>query len=246
MSSLTRSLHVLEAVAEHQPVGVGALSRLLGQPKSTVQRTLVTLAEAGWVRGGGETTRWTLGARAMTIGRRTTSEVRLREAALEPMRRLNEATREAVHFTVPDGDRGMVVIDRLDSDQPVRTFISIGATTSLTASSTGRAVLAHRTDDEIAPLVARGLERCTARTVTDPDAWWRELQLTRTRGYAVNLGENRDNVCAVAAAVLDPGEAAVAGICISVPDVRFTSARIPDWGEQVRGAARVIMANLRR
>ena len=47
MKSVTRSLRILEAVAQHQPVTVGELTKLFGLPKSTVQRTLVTLAEAG-------------------------------------------------------------------------------------------------------------------------------------------------------------------------------------------------------
>ncbi|WP_234389948.1 helix-turn-helix domain-containing protein [Streptomyces sp. MMG1533] len=50
MKSVTRSLRILEAVAQHQPVTVGELTKLFGLPKSTVQRTLVTLAEAGWLR----------------------------------------------------------------------------------------------------------------------------------------------------------------------------------------------------
>ncbi|MCX5250588.1 helix-turn-helix domain-containing protein [Streptomyces sp. NBC_00201] len=64
MKSLTRSLRVLEAVARHQPVTVGELTKLFGLPKSTVQRTLVTPAEAGWLRANRkDTTRWEIGAR---------------------------------------------------------------------------------------------------------------------------------------------------------------------------------------
>ena len=66
MKSVTRSLRVLEAVAQHQPVTVGELTKLFGLPKSTVQRTLVTLAEAGWLRANRkDTTRWEIGARVL-------------------------------------------------------------------------------------------------------------------------------------------------------------------------------------
>ena len=54
-----RVLEVFEAVAEHQPVGVAALSRMLGIDKSAVQRALVTLAEQGWIQARDDpTTRW--------------------------------------------------------------------------------------------------------------------------------------------------------------------------------------------
>ncbi|MDX2800373.1 helix-turn-helix domain-containing protein, partial [Streptomyces scabiei] len=35
MKSVTRSLRILEAVAQHQPVTVGELTKLFGLPKST-------------------------------------------------------------------------------------------------------------------------------------------------------------------------------------------------------------------
>ncbi|WP_425559978.1 helix-turn-helix domain-containing protein [Kitasatospora paranensis] len=68
-------LSVLELVAEHQPAGVGELSRISGLPKSTVQRTLRALADAGWIRPvGREFTRWALTPRMVTIGRRAARE----------------------------------------------------------------------------------------------------------------------------------------------------------------------------
>ncbi len=59
MNSLLKSIAVIEAVSEHQPVGVGELSKLLDMPKSSVQRVLTTFQEAGWLRqAGSEITRW--------------------------------------------------------------------------------------------------------------------------------------------------------------------------------------------
>ena len=63
-----RVLATLEALAEHQPIGVGALARLLGDDKSAVQRALVTLAHAGWIRPApGDQARWELSTRALVV-----------------------------------------------------------------------------------------------------------------------------------------------------------------------------------
>lgn len=72
---------ILEAVAEHQPVTVGELTKMFGLLKSTVQRTLITLRGAGWLRAGrGDRTRWEIGARVLRqprIANRTgTSQVK--------------------------------------------------------------------------------------------------------------------------------------------------------------------------
>lgn len=50
MRSVRTTFRILEAVAEHQPIGLSELARRLGLPKSTVQRSLATLAELGWIR----------------------------------------------------------------------------------------------------------------------------------------------------------------------------------------------------
>ncbi|MEV1178630.1 helix-turn-helix domain-containing protein, partial [Nonomuraea sp. NPDC049784] len=47
MQNVLNALRVLEEVAIRQPAGVGELARVLGLPKSTVQRSLRTLHDAG-------------------------------------------------------------------------------------------------------------------------------------------------------------------------------------------------------
>ncbi|MEU9882129.1 helix-turn-helix domain-containing protein [Streptomyces phaeochromogenes] len=49
MKGIIGSLRILEAVARHQLVTVGELTNPFGLPKPTVQRTPVTLDEAGWL-----------------------------------------------------------------------------------------------------------------------------------------------------------------------------------------------------
>src|SRR5215471_12749022 len=115
MQSVLRSLAVLEAVAEHQPVRVGELTPLLGLPKSTVQRSLETLAEAGWLRQvDGDLTRWALTSRAQSVVLRSGGDADLREYALRPMQRLRDVAGETTHLFVPTGSYQVVVIERVD------------------------------------------------------------------------------------------------------------------------------------
>src|SRR5690606_38322126 len=109
-----------------QPVGVSELARLLGVPKSTVQRALMTLAEAGWISGSGnETTKWRLTTKVLRIAGRAGGESGLRVTALAVMEELHAATEESIHLTVPEGDH-VVRIDRIDSTRPVRTYLPLG------------------------------------------------------------------------------------------------------------------------
>lgn len=247
MQSVLRSLDVLEAVAEHQPIGVAELARKLDLPTSTVQRILSTLAQAGWLRPtDDELTRWAMTGKALIVGRKAVREVGLKEAAAGPMTALRDATQETIHLSVVDGNERMILIDRVDCDQPVRTYNKLGGTSPIHATSSGRSVLAAMSDADVEAVIARGLERLTETTITDPERLRRDIAEIRENGYAVNISENRANVCAIGAAIRDTGGRPVAGIAISMPDLRFDHRRVPHWGGLAVKTATEIGANLER
>ena len=238
MKSVTRSLRILEAVAQHQPVTVGELTKLFGLPKSTVQRTLVTLAEAGWLRANRrDTTRWEVGARVLAVRPAALQGSSLFAAAREPMVRLRDTVNETIHLSVPDALQCMVVVDRVDCSHAVRTFHTVGDTSPLHATATGRAVLAHLPKQDVEELIERGLERYSDTTPADPDELRAELDRIRTDGYAVNRNQYRPDVCAIAAPVLDEDGTPLATVAISMPDSRYDADRLPEWGRMVADAA---------
>ncbi|MDX2524761.1 IclR family transcriptional regulator [Streptomyces europaeiscabiei] len=246
MKSVTRSLRILEAVAQHQPVTVGELTKIFGLPKSTVQRTLVTLAEAGWLRANRkDTTRWEIGARVLAVRPAALQGSSLLTAAHEPMVRLRDALNETIHLSVPDALQCMVVVDRVDSDHPVRTFHTIGDTSPLHATAVGRAVLAHLPKQDVEELIAQGLERFTDTTPADPEELRAELDRIRTDGYAVNRNQYRPGVCAIAAPVLDEAGTPLASVAVSMPDSRFDAERLPEWSRMVAETAAEITGRRR-
>ncbi len=245
MKSVTRSLRVLEAVAQHQPVTVGELTKLFGLPKSTVQRTLVTLAEAGWLRANREdTTRWEIGARVLAVRPAALQGSSLFAAAREPMIRLRDTVNETIHLSVPDALHSMVVVDRVDCDHPVRTFHTIGDTSPLHATAVGRAILARLPKQDVEELIAQGLERFSDTTPADPDELRAELDRIRADGYAINRNQYRPGVCALAAPVLDENGTPLAAVAISMPDSRYDVKRESEWGGLVAGAAEEISGRL--
>ncbi|MEU9780804.1 IclR family transcriptional regulator [Streptomyces phaeochromogenes] len=237
MKSVTRSLRILEAVAQHQPVTVGELTKLFGLPKSTVQRTLVTLAEAGWLRANRkDTTRWEVGARVLAVRPAALQGSSLFAAARDPMVRLRDKVNETIHLSVPDALQCMVVVDRVDCDHAVRTFHTIGDTSPLHATATGRAVLAHLPKQDVEEFIARGLERYSETTPTDPEELRAELRRIRTDGYAFNGNQYRPGVCAIAAPVLDEDGTPLATVAISMPESRYDADELPEWGRLVADA----------
>jgi len=241
MDSVKTALKVLEQVGIAGHVGVSELARAVGEPKSTIQRDLVTLHEAGWIRPVDlhGRRRWTLSSKVLALARRFQPALRLREHALPVMEELRDLTRETIHLMLREGNR-VVLIERLDSPQTLRTVRQLGASTPLHAASNGKAVLAYLTEAERAAYLARPLQAFTPRTLTDPAAVERDLEKTRSRGYSLGDGELDLDVRAVAAAIrLETGEP-VAALSISCPAFRFPDDKVGQYGEWVsRAAARI-------
>ncbi|MDX3517191.1 IclR family transcriptional regulator [Streptomyces scabiei] len=236
--SVTRALQILEAVAQHQPVTVGELSKLLALPKSTVQRTLVTLNEAGWLRANRkDTTRWDIGARVLAVRPAALQGSSLFAAAREPMIRLRDALNETIHLSVPDGLQGTVIVDRVDCTHALRIVFAIGDISPLHATASGRAILARLPTADVDEVVRRGLERFSDATPTDPVQLRADLERVRADGFSVNRNQYRPGVCAVAAAILDADGTPLATITVSMPDSRYDEDKLPEWGRLVADTA---------
>ncbi|MFF7135383.1 IclR family transcriptional regulator, partial [Streptomyces sp. NPDC008196] len=147
-----------------------------------------------------------------------------------------------IHLSVPDALDGMVVVDRVDCDHPVRTFHTIGDTTPLHATAAGHAVLAHLPASEVDEVAAGTLEGYGEETITDPEKLRTELDRVRRRGYAVNHNQYLQGVCAIAAPVLDGEGIPLAAVAVSLPDSRFEPDRLDELGKLVTDTAAEITA----
>ncbi|MFE5702291.1 IclR family transcriptional regulator [Rhodococcus koreensis] len=244
--TLIRGLRVLDAIADQSaPIGVAELSRQLELPKSTVFRLLRTLEQEGWAETSADpVTRWQLSPHMWGIARRHEPLSGIRDIALPHLNALGEKTAETIHFSVPDRNVQLILIERIDSVQAVRTFNPIGASTPFHASASGKAVLAMLPDDEMTAILSRPLDKPTANTSVDPRYLRHQILEVRERGYAVNISENREHVCAIAAAVTDNASRPVAAVAISMPDIRFVPDQVPEWGSWVCETARAISSAL--
>jgi IclR family acetate operon transcriptional repressor len=234
MKSVIRSLRILEAVAQHQPASLSELTKLFDLPKSTVQRTLLTLNEAGWLRASrGDRTRWEIGARVLAVRPAALQGSSLFAAARDPMVRLRDAVNETIHLSVPDGLECMVTVDRVDCHQAVRAFHQIGDISPLHATATGHVVLAHLSAADVDEVISQRLDSYGDSTITDPQQLKAVLERVGQDGYAVNRNQYLPGVCAIAAPVLDEKQAPLAAIAISMPDSRFDPQRLPEWARLV-------------
>lgn len=236
MNSVLTALRVFEEVALAQPIGLSELSKRLDVPKSTVQRCLRTLADAGWLRTApANPGQWVITGRAFSLGSAMSSGDELRRVALPELGRLQSETGETVHLAVPDGNE-LVLIERLDSAHQLRAFLALGTRLPLHAASTGKAYLASLPDDRIEEFLSDGLVSVTDHTVTDPDTLRREIADIRARGYAVTEQGLHEGIAAVAVALRGRSGAVRGCFSISGPASRLTPDLYTPYGTKALAA----------
>lgn len=238
MNSVLSTLRVLEEVAARQPIGVSELARVIATPKSSVQRCLVTLQQAGWLRVvDPQHARWGVTSKALIIGLSGSGEQDLRDLADPVIKSLSDRTDETVHLVLRDGT-DCVISARVDSRQSIRTFVEIGTRAPLHATSSGVAIMARLSTSEVEELLSHDLERYTETTVTDPKLLLAEIERTRERGYAVNPSSWwRPHVAAVGAAITGSGGRPIAAVALSIPELRYDVKKQETFGRLTREAA---------
>jgi IclR family transcriptional regulator, acetate operon repressor len=244
MDSVKSVLRIIEAVATSPEIGVSDLSRQLQQPKTTVQRGLMTLHEAGWIRPTNEPRRrWKITSKLFMLSRSAETEARLRRAALPIMQSLRDETQETTHLMVRE-ERHLVLIERVDSPLALRTVRDLGSRSPLHTSANGKAYLAHLSAREQEDYLNGKLSALTENSKTDPDLIRKDLAQIRKLGYATNVGELDLHVHAVAAPVMNQEGRPIAALSISCPSSRLPVEKMPVFGEKVVAAARTVTMRL--
>jgi IclR family acetate operon transcriptional repressor len=243
--SVLVALTVMEEIASQQPIGVSDLARRLALSKTTVHRSLLTLAEAGWIEATGDRRAlWSLSVKALSVaGRAVDSQHGLRGVAVPVMEDLRRATEETIHLLVRERTH-VVLIERLDGIKAVRVFNPVGGRGSVFRTSSGKAMLAALPQAELDRYVdiLRGRAELGAQA---PEPFLAELEQVRRRGFAINLASNQPDVHAVAAAILDARGAPLAAVTVSAPPERLPPSTCERIGPLVVDAARRISVGLR-
>lgn len=249
MKSVRTALSVFEIVAELQPVGLTAISKRLEIPKTTVQRSLTTLAEAGWlVPQLGDSGRWTVSARFAVLTSAAPAALTTREVARPHLAALRELTGETVSLFTIEGAR-MVMLDGVESRHAVRVVEQEVGPLPIHVSAAGRAMIAALAPEQrrsaVEQLGRTKLLRYTQRSVVDTPELLRRINIAARAGYAVVDREYLDDLSAVGAAVLSD-DTPVAGVALLGPAYRLTPPALAEMGAMVAQCAARIGAELTR
>lgn len=240
-----RAIDVLLLFNEQQPVLTAEeISERLGMPRSTTYRYLQSLRSYGLVEENDGSGGFRLGLAVLRLARAARQGMGLSEVALPIMHELVAQTGETALLTRRT-DAHVICIERVESQQRVRLSYERGQVLPLHAGASAKVLLAYLAPAEIEAILSNGpFPRYTDQTVTDPDVLRTQLELIRTRGYAMSEGEVDDGVRGVAAPVFDTQKRVVAGLSVAGPAFRINNAVLPNVTQAVQETAKRISLRL--
>lgn len=201
--TVQRAVQILSYTAAH-PEGV-SLDELCGQlalPKTSAYDILVTLVQEGMLAiKPGPKQLYQIGIFAYRIGMsypNASDTLKLISTELTELARTSNRTA----FFGKLSDKEVVYILKEVPENPIITTATIGSTAPLYCTSLGKTLLAFLPEEQSDALLSEiEIQPRTRYTLKSTEELLRDLDLTRTRGYALDFREYEEHMLCVSAPV---------------------------------------------
>lgn len=244
IASVDNALRLLLRFRESKTLRVASAARALGVAPSTAHRLLQMLRYHGFVEQEPSTHEYRAGRALIDVGLSVVRGIDFRSAALPVMEAVCRDVRETINLAVLQA-REVLFIGGIESDRLVRVSTRVGVTLPAHTTSSGKAMLAFLSDQELRSLYPRErLSGLTEASIRSRQRLFAELATVRESGYAVNRGESEIELVAVAVPILDRVGRPRAALAVSIPSPRFDEAQVAPLGARLRRAAGEIASSL--
>lgn len=230
-TTVLKAFDLLGLFAERPLLGAGEAARLLGSPRASTHRLLVTLRAAG-VLESNENGQYRLGLRLFELGATAPLRRRLHESCLPALEALSAEVALPAHLAVRDGS-DLVCLETVQQ-RPLDTPLQIGQRAPLHTTAAGKVLLAHAPRSVIERYVTEDLSRPTPHTIVEPCRLLAELDQIRGRGVAWEREECSPGLASVSTGLRKHTGKVVAAISL-------TAAALPHV-RRLRGVERPLLA----
>jgi IclR family transcriptional regulator, KDG regulon repressor len=245
VKSVSRALDIIQLVSlKKEGLGVTEIANQIDINKSSVYRILSTLARYGYIEQDSETGRYKLGYKFLEISSKLLESIDLRKEAKPFLQKLENETNEVIHLVVYDQGE-VVYIEKLEGNETLRMHSKVGKRAPMHCTSVGKAILANLPSSVVLDILDRkGLPMHTKNTITNKDAFLKELIRVKQQGYALDLEENEYGIRCIAAPIFDHLGKVIAAVSVSGPTIRMTDERLKQLQPRMIEIGKQISARL--
>jgi DNA-binding IclR family transcriptional regulator len=221
VQSVDRAISVLEILARQGEAGVSEVAAEIDVHKSTAFRLLNALESRGLVEQAEDRGKYRLGFGIVRLAGAVSGGMDVTRHSRPVCERLARTLGETVNIAVGESHH-VVNLDQVRGPSAVTAHNWVGRLTPFHATSSGKVLLAHRSEKRQAELLAHGMERFTPNTVTTRRALTPHLTAVHHRGYATAVEEYEIGLNAMAAPIRGQDGKVFAAVSASGPAYRLT------------------------
>jgi len=211
-----RIVRVLETFTPARTAQTAAeIGRRSGLPSSTAHRLVGELVDAGLLERDADR-RVRVGMRLWELATRSSLALRLRQAAMPAMERVQARVHEHTQLAILEQDEALF-LERLSDQAAGANITRIAGRLPLHASSSGLVLLAYADVELQGRVLGAPLRPLTRETPTDPAAVRRKLAEVRSVGHAIAPGYIEDVSTGVAVPVRDEAARTIAALSVVLP-----------------------------
>jgi DNA-binding IclR family transcriptional regulator len=239
VKSADRVMAILELLStRHRRCSLSEISQELNIPLSSLHGLLRTMQRRMWLEVDETNTRFGIGVQALLVGSSYPRGDDLVARADPVLDWLSENTGETVHYGRLEGPY-VVYLAKRESQYQLRIHTAVGKRIPAHAASLGKAILATCDENYVRGLFSWPLEELTKHTLTSRREFFADLELTRERGFAVELEESDVGLGCVA--VTTPGHPPLYdAVSITAPTVRLGPERLEELAGLLLQAQRML------
>ena len=241
VKSLQKALEVLNCFIDKQPLGITEISQQLGLYKSNVHNILVTFKNMGYLEQDPETGKFRLGTAIFSLSRALKENMSISKIALPYLQRIAEETSEMVYLSILKEDEVLY----LDVVYPMNQRYSVagpvtGERAKLHCTGVGKAMLSRLPDRDVERILSGELKPFTDYTITDKKRLWKEVELARANGYAIDNMEIVLGVKCIGVAIMNHNGGVECGISISASSLCMEPDKIDEFAKILKRYGREI------
>lgn len=200
IESVDNALKVLLLLGERSELKLTEVAEYLNVASSTAHRLLAMLQYRGFVRRDAATKVYRPGTALTGVAFSILQRFDVRDTLHPFLETLNRELAETVHLATLDGNV-VRFLDAIESPQAVRVASRLGQSLAAHCTSSGKAILANLSTDELRRLYPQDeLTGLTPNSVRSRSELETELARIARRGYATSSEESEQGVASVAVA----------------------------------------------
>jgi IclR family transcriptional regulator, acetate operon repressor len=221
IESVDNALQVLMLLVERSEIRLTEVSSHLSVASSTAHRLLAMLVYRGLVRQDPQTKAYRSGPSLDLLAFSVVGRLDIRVRARRVLEKLNADLRETVHLGRLDRTQ-VDFVDSIESPQALRVSARLGVAMPAHCTSTGKALLAALTDEQLEALYPEPqLTQLTPRSIRSKRALKSELAIVRRHGFAISDEEGEEGVVSTAVPLRGGAFALAASVPVSRMDTDF-------------------------